>query len=102
MSADIGPGDFVEVTAVGPVPPGGQPSGYRVGALYVVDDVGVWHGQHWLNCVGMRRPVDCGYPACIPGWNAKAFRPIYRPKSSLIESLNAPAPSEREPSLTPA
>lgn len=62
--------------------------GFNVGELCIVSDCGVVGDHAWLNCVGKIRPEDCGVP--IPGWNASAFRPIYRPRAEFIESLKAP------------
>lgn len=109
MSADIGPGDFVEFVG----PPRGHtpaPSGFGLsrlvpGAVYRVTEVGrrcadgagrVWDSLRVAGMVTVS-PVD-GHPISVP---VAAFRPIYRPKSIFIEQLTAPAPSEREPSLTP-
>jgi hypothetical protein len=90
MSAPIGPGDWVECIA--PC----EEYGLRAGAIYCVEEVaepatdgscqhcsggcfGVLVSEAWL-------PVAEGY------WCGARFRPIYRPKSSIIEQLKQPAP----------
>ena len=95
MGAAIGPGDFVECIALG-VSLEGFVTGYVIGAAYLVSEIGCDERGPWLNCVGMPRPKDVGFYN-YPGWDFGAFRPIYRPKSEIIESLKAPAPKELEP-----
>lgn len=86
MTKPIEPGDWVECVEVDPSR--GYPvTGFRVGGLYVVEDVGfcsVFH-EPWLTCVGMPVPRDLCLNA--DGWAARAFRPIHRPDASLIENL---------------
>ncbi len=92
MTAAMGPGDFVECVQCGdPV------IGFHPGVIYIVEGAGYWNGRPWLTCVGKPIPADFGYgPEYGPGWTASAFRPIYRPKASIIEALKQPAP-EMEP-----
>lgn len=88
----IGPGDFVEcVSAVNTCH---LPNGYAHGCVYVVEECFREFGWDALNCVGMARPADIGSDQ--RGWPIEAFRPIYRPRADLIETLLAPAP-EMEP-----
>jgi len=93
MNQPIGPGDWVECVQTSTEKPLGQQTGFRLGGLYLVDEGGVTFGHAWLNCAGMARP-NCGF---WRGWNAKSFRPIYRPKADFIESLKAPATTTRQP-----
>lgn len=84
--ADIGPGDFVECVRV--TKPN---SAFAMGAIYVVEAVikptscdlcaSPCHGLH---LVGMHRHPH--------GWCINCFKPVYRPKSDLIETLKQPAP----------
>jgi hypothetical protein len=83
----IGPGDFVECVHCG----GPFPAGFTVANIYQVSEVGLWHGYPWINVDEMPTPRDFGHSA--PGWAAECFRPIYRPKSSIIESLKQPVSS---------
>ena len=92
----IGPGDWVECVEA---PKGGAYSdeGFaRVGCIYQVREVidrcrgndGVEPG---CRLVGQPQIIDdlgleCAYPLAL-------FRPIYRPKSEIIEALKQPAPS---------
>lgn len=89
MSAPIGPGDWVE--CINPLA-----TSIAYGALYCVEEVEV----------NDRLPCECG---CVVGvelagdvrdpfsmWCAGCeVRPIYRPKSTFIDTLKQPAP-ERE------
>lgn len=96
MSGAIGPGDFVECI-------GDWPGiGLRRGSVWLCEDVvrapatcdmcdDIDAGVLMLK--GYRPPA--GYDGCCPC----GFRPIYRPKSDLIDTLKQPAP-ERE--LQPA
>lgn len=86
MSA-VGPGDWVECVDVAPRP--NQPSRYRValaqlqvGKLYRVVGEAEIRG---LIIEGVRAAAE---PAL--GWKVERFRPIYRPKQELIETLKAP------------
>lgn len=96
MSA-IGPGDWVECLH------NGTYTRFRAGALYCVSEVmpgpdcgcevcGQRHGGIRLH--GMPLPHD--YPErrlrARNWWPACRFRPIYRPKASIIEQLKQPAP----------
>lgn len=100
MAAPIGPGDWVEFVGAptGYVPVGGGPS-YKIGALYLVTEVGRrcrdGAGKVWpsLRVAGKATHDAEGFSRSVP---TAAFRPIYRPKSSLIESLKQPAPSVPE------
>lgn len=93
MSA-IGPGDFVEcvdaTSGPGAWMPGEAPV---VGAIYTVERVFVngW-GIESLHLRELKRhPGSVAFWGGGPlGYNIKRFRPIYRPKSSLIEQLKRP------------
>lgn len=100
MSA-IGPGDWVERDPDFRNPRraipksevsvrGGWP---EFGKLYQVRDMQVLRGEEgclWqgLRLVGVVATIS-GHPDAY--WPAEGFRPIYRPKADLIESLKVPA-----------
>jgi hypothetical protein len=82
---DIGKGDYVECVAGAT-----DDFGYGVvtGQLYCVKDI----ASSWSRCVfdDCRNPrvFVCGQPHIeFGGWCPQRFRPIYRPKAELIESL---------------
>lgn len=77
MSA-IGPGDFVE--CVDDAPDEGRAPLVVKGAIYEVS--GVFDGPYgpYLTLAGMD-------PSPYPGWFLHRFRPVYRPKQELIQSL---------------
>lgn len=52
------------------------------------------HGDHCRHGTLILAEVSAGD---WDGWCAGTFRPIYRPKSEIIEALKAPAPSEPVP-----
>lgn len=84
--SSIGPGDFVECVDARPCPIYG-PVPLVVGGLYVVsrveqDTATVFGWSIFL--VGVRSGGPHG------GFGGGRFRPIYRPKQSLIESLKTP------------
>lgn len=92
MSA-IGPGDWVE--CIGDWPHVGLPKGsvWLCNHIETKDDPGVYchlctdREQPMLYLQGWRPPT--GYEgACACG-----FRPIYRPRADLVESLKAPTPT---------
>ena len=94
MSADIGPGDWVEcvdaygvngiITGMTP----GQLGVLRNGSLYLVTRAGVGRYTRlpvvWLKGVTMES-ID-------GGWWAARFRPIYRPKDSIAQRLTRDIP----------
>lgn len=90
MSIPIGPGDWVEcVDALGREP-AGTPTPLRVGAIYQVEDTFRWFGHDGLTLREVKPPTgDRGFAAAL-------FRPIYRPKADLIESLKAPPKRVKE------
>lgn len=67
---DIGPGDWVECICAGNTPG----SGFVVGGLYCVSEVGGLDYLPWINCAYMPTPSDLGYG--VPGWDLHAFRPL--------------------------
>lgn len=82
MAGAIGPGDWVEcVDASARIPYGPPP--LCLGSVYRVErveaDVNGWGPGVWI--VGIRAESPSG------GFYADRFRPIYRPKSELLESL---------------
>lgn len=101
MADAIGPGDFVECV---PCRPGGL---LTAGAVYCVGEV---TPEGRCNCIteGIRpwafphpgvllADGPNPHPSVARAWCCYEFRPIYRPKSSLIEALKVPAPSEPVP-----
>lgn len=96
MNASIGPGDWVECVDVSA--PSGQlhDGGFLVqGRIYQVErlvqvrsqDLGLTPG---VNLVG--QPALHGQSGRKGGYGLWRFRPIYRPKSDLIQQLQQPAP----------
>lgn len=78
MSADIGPGDFVEcVQVVNPQ----LGHGLNIGSVCVVERVHVLPDETGLDLVGVKKA-----PGGV-GWNIEAFRPIYRPKPGAFDQL---------------
>lgn len=76
----IGPGDWVEC-----VDSRGWEHLVPVGSVHLVEDVTMWQGRiPSLILKGIASPS--GYREVL----AECFRPIYRPKADLIESLKAP------------
>jgi hypothetical protein len=89
MSA-IGPGDFVEcIDKAAPARALGRP--FRV--VEIVD------GDVCLDCGDTAPGVELDHLSCAGNVYCCGcqVRPIYRPKSEIIQSLKQPAPSVREP-----
>lgn len=84
MSADIGPGDFVECVCAEDCPVHG-PSGLNKGSLYVVEAVFpesvTKHGLGSIKIVGKRSGSKSRK------YGAFRFRPIYRPKPDAFTDL---------------
>lgn len=85
MSA-IGPGDWVECV-IGRPHTFHPPATLVVGQLYLVRGL---HPNGSLYLAGVVLPK--GPKGIEAGWGLPRFRPVYRPKSSLIETLKQPAP----------
>lgn len=81
MAADIGKGDWMECASLAPRGEGVRGHGFVIGRIY---QVSVVHPYGGLDFVGAMR-APSGF-----GWKRSRFRPIYRPKADLIESLRAP------------
>ena len=87
MAAPIGPGDWVECVDASPCSMYGPPP-LTVGALYRVERIREFEPEVidgwclWL--VGVRANSPEG------AFGGGRFRPIYRPKSSIIEQLKQP------------
>jgi len=96
MASDIGPGDFVECVDARPCAFSGK-SLLVAGAIYQVYDldVGVSPDGELGLALSLVEISDCDLAGRFV-FCATRFRPIYRPKSEIIESLKAPAP-ELEP-----
>lgn len=87
----IGPGDWVECVAIVAPEEGGVRAGFVVGELYCVIEV-INHSDGVPGLEFSNAP-----PSGVGGWHSEYFRPIYRPKADLIESLKTPAKRERAP-----
>lgn len=87
MSEPIGPGDWVECVSSGLSSKGDR---VEAGRIYRVTAFKSW-GARCANCgcanghTGLVVETDKN-----GGWCPKRFRPIYRPKASLIQSLLKP------------
>ena len=97
MSA-IGPGDWVECVDASPHPNHKVSTKLVQGALYRVREESVCPetGKNGLTLCGVLLPIHSKIGREI-GWLLSRFRPIYRPKADLIESLKTPAKRERVP-----
>jgi hypothetical protein len=108
MTTPIGPGDWIE--CVGPFEGDGRALAERYAALgYTIR--GAYHLGLLTVCIAVTPAMQLPNGRVVPGLqtrDVKAFRegrevwlpayqwrPIYRPKSTLIDSLKQPAP-ERE------
>lgn len=87
----IGPGDWVECVHAGEFQ-GNVSRGRLVqGAIYRVRAIGLTgSGCLGVALVEVRDPITDRYNGF---WRIGRFRPIYRPKSEIIEALKQPAPS---------
>lgn len=85
---DIGRGDWVEYVGSGPDVPdyvkikGSAP---EKGSIWRVADCGKYCGLAWVLCEGQAHPGEID-PLWrhVPGWDARAYRPIYRPRNSTL------------------
>lgn len=90
---EIGKGDWVECVdascrGYGDWEPGAQPV---EGALYTVEDVFDGLDGPTIDLREIKRgPLALMFWGRRVGYGVDRFRPIYRPKSELIESLKAP------------
>ncbi len=89
MSSAIGPGDWVECVRDGSAVHGWSP--LTVGAIYRVRDL-VEEGYPGGRVVAGVTLHEVATPPGEVGFWIELFRPIYRPRADLIESLKAPAP----------
>lgn len=101
MSA-IGPGDWVEcVDVTSDVAGTGHDwQGERVpveGQIYQVSDAWVDCDGYSVILVGWERDRAARDWGRRCGFAIERFRPIYRPKADLIESLKTPAKREHQP-----
>lgn len=90
MSGAIGPGDWVE--ALVDCPPEGGCIAVSKGGLYCVETTRLRPllcTHCGTDCPGLRMVGDQPLDPAI-WWPGCGFRPIYRPKADLIESLKAP------------
>jgi hypothetical protein len=100
MSAPIGKGDWVECVDAGPfrlfgLLPTRFPSGLAKGSIYCVRNAWIdrrtpFGGSIWVVTLEGVRPGK-GY-----AWALSRFRPIYRPRQDLIETLMAPPQRVKE------
>lgn len=91
MAASIGPGDYVECVNVERMR-GVSCRFLRLGAVYRV----TWAGRSAFG-VEILRVAGIELPPGKRGFQLERFRPIYRPKADLIESLKAPIERVCEP-----
>jgi len=98
MAADIGPGDWVEALITF------DDGECRVVAGHAYRVTGMHEGEEPDDCAhcgpGCAHPVlDLAEFPPDPeyGWCASIFRPIYRPRADLIESLKTPAKRKEVP-----
>lgn len=93
MSADIGPGDWVEYVGLPAslIPAPGVRVAHVFGAIYRVTEV----GRACTDGAGRRWP-SLRTTASNPHKSTPvaSFRPVYRPRSDLIESLLTRKPEE--------
>lgn len=86
MSADIGPGDFVECVDIAPMDGGGPPP-LNLGAVYCVRGRGRIP-DHRPNCPGAPTVyIDGPRDALGDGFLVRRFRPILRPKPDAFTDL---------------
>ena len=87
MITPIAPGDWVECVAVD------RMQTITIGQVYRVSALG--SAPEGYGCWRCEREEDAVYLASVPqlkrGYCTCHFRPIYRPKSSFIESLTVPS-----------
>lgn len=89
MSADIGPGDWVEAVGMNPALSRGRRIAgvFTLGALYQVEESRVFEPTGELGVIIRDMPRSTHVTGM---WNALCFRPIYRPRESLIRDLLEP------------
>jgi hypothetical protein len=92
--SDLGPGDWVECVDNGPRPTGLPAPELTVGSLYQVESLAELDIGIAVYLVGRPNPRDGAFHAGrqISGYALARFRPIYRPKQSIIEQLKQSAP----------
>lgn len=92
MSA-IGPGDWVE--CVDCIPSDKPTAKFALGSIYQVEDCVFVPGIKQPHGLIIKEMPRSSHPT--GAYCATAFRPIYRPKAGLIESLKTPAKREGVP-----
>jgi hypothetical protein len=92
MSAPIGPGDWVECVDAAARSFFAPEDVLTVGKLYRVTKTFVNAFGPALGIEGHPRIDASAYWGFEVGYRLHRFRPIYRPKSSIIEQLKQPAP----------
>ena len=85
MSA-IGPGDYVECINADPMTMVGGCERLTIGNIYRVLTVFDWWGDSSVELESPKSDHVTG------GFRLTHFRPIYRPKQSIIKQLKRPAP----------
>lgn len=94
----IGPGDWVEcVDADFGVGVWADRRRIFKGMLYQVSDAWIDFDNEPVILVGWEREVATREFGARAGYWVRRFRPIYRPKADLIESLKTPAKREHQP-----
>lgn len=96
--SDIGPGDWVECVKSRAAHPVREHFGGHlvVGTIYCVKTVFLGRYADGVQGEGItvRGIVAVNAEGREGGWPLEYFRPIYRPKQSIIEALKQPAPEE--------
>lgn len=101
MSEPIGPGEWVECVDAGP-DSWGRAVPLEVGGVYLVASVCMAEDVHGVlgPCVTLANILDeaeldfARGVIWLSAYDVSRFRPIYRPKASLIQSLLQPLPAE--------
>ncbi len=91
MSADIGPGDWVECVR----PSRMRPGALRVGAVYQVVSC-TPEDRHGIPGVTIKG-VPAVYEHAGFGWAVFMFRPVYRPKAEILDGLREPIKPVKTP-----
>lgn len=94
--SDIGPGDFVECVDIAERPGELQTDVLILGAIYRVEQLILVTLPDYGPAVFLVEHPENGPHGLRRCFAPSRFRPIYRPKSEIIEGLKAPAP-ELEP-----
>jgi hypothetical protein len=94
VSADIGPGDWVECIHKEPSHLE-IPQNLTIGAIYQVCEVGLWAWwfERRLPALTLVGHPSLIYQGKLARYAMADFRPVYRPSEKLIESLKTKVPA---------